>query len=155
MLETICGADCGECPFREACGGCVRTGGRPFGEACIVAECCKEKNQERCAACGGACALRKQLLEEMSALDIPDLPEITRLYSLRGAFVNLEYPLPDGRRIKLLEDDKVYLGTQVPKQGSGRFYGLVADEEHLLVCEYSGQGDSPEIVLYRRRKGLR
>ena len=42
-LKTFCGADCGQCGLKDECAGCAPTNGRPFGGACIVAECCIEK----------------------------------------------------------------------------------------------------------------
>ena len=37
------------------------------------------------------------------------------------------------------------------KAGSDRYYGLVADNDYLLVCEYGCNGSDPEIVVYRKR----
>ena len=47
---------------------------------------------------------------------------------------------------------KIYLGNQICKQDSGRCYGLAADEDHLLVCEYGDGGADAEIILFRKRK---
>ena len=46
---------------------------------------------------------------------------------------------------------KVYLGSQVEKHNSDRCYGLVADDNYLLVCEYGCNGVEPEIILYKKR----
>lgn len=54
-------------------------------------------------------------------------------------------------RIKLLDDRKIYLGYQVEKKDSDRWYGLVADREYLLVCEYGCNGEDPEIILLKKR----
>ena len=59
--------------------------------------------------------------------------------------------LPNGEKIKLLDDTKIYLGYQVEKANSDRCYGLVADNNHLLVCEYGCNGAEPEIVVYKKR----
>lgn len=59
--------------------------------------------------------------------------------------------LCDGKLVGLLDDTKVYLGYQVEKQGSDRCYGLVADQQYLLVCEYGCNGADAEIVVYKRR----
>ena len=75
-----------------------------------------------------------------------------RMRRLNGFYVNLEYPLPNGQSVKLLEDNKVYLGNQIEIQGSGRCYGIVADEKYLLVCEYGCGGADPQIVVYKRRQ---
>ena len=74
-----------------------------------------------------------------------------RMRRLNGFYVNLEYPLPNGQSVKLLEDKKVYLGNQIEIPGSCRCYGIVADEKYLLVCEYGCGGADPQIVVYKRR----
>ena len=68
-----------------------------------------------------------------------------------GAYVNLEYTLPSGQKIRLLDDKKVYLGYQLEKENSDRCYGLVADNHFLLVCEYGCNGADPEIIVYKKR----
>ena len=55
---------------------------------------------------------------------------------------------------KLLEDNKVYMGNQIQIPGTSRCYGIVADEEYLLVCEYGCDGTDPQIVVYKRREKL-
>ena len=61
--------------------------------------------------------------------------------------------LPGGQKVKFWEDGRVYLGNQLEKQdGSCRCYGLTADENWLLVCEYGDNGSDPELVVYKRRE---
>lgn len=79
------------------------------------------------------------------------MPTVTNLCQLIGAYVNLEYTLPSGQKIKLLDDKKVYLGYQLKKENSDRCYGLVADNHYLLVCEYGCNGEDPEIIVYKKR----
>lgn len=145
-MGTICGADCSKCGVKAQCGGCLETGGRPFGGNCVAARCCQNGGGETLASC------QKQLAEEFNGLGIRDMPEISRLFPLNGFYVNLEYALPNGQSVKLLKDDDIYLGCQVEKAGSQRCYGLVADDEYLLVCEYGSGGADPEIVVYKRRR---
>lgn len=144
-MKTICGIDCSGCDFKYNCKGCLATNGRPFNNECVTAECYKSGGEE--------CFItyKKRIIEEFNALEIADMPTITTLCQLNGAFANLEYPLLNGKKIKLLEDSKIYLGYQVEKMGSDRCYGLVADNEHLLVCEYGADGSDPEIVMYKKR----
>ncbi len=144
-MKTICGIDCSGCSIKYNCKGCVATNGRPFNNECVAAECYKAGGEE-CFL-----AYKNKLIEEFNALGIAGMPTITTLCQLNGAFVNLEYLLPNRKKIKLLEDSKIYLGCQVEKAGSDRCYGLVADSKHLLVCEYGSNGDNPEIVVYKRR----
>ena len=55
---------------------------------------------------------------------------------------------------KLLEDNKVYMGNQIQISVTSRCYGIVADEEYLLVSEYGCDGTDPQIVVYKRREKL-
>lgn len=152
MMETICGVDCSQCAMKETCKGCMDTNGHPFGGDCAAAVCCRERGYRRCAECtAAACGLKAQLIQEFNSLDIPDMPPVAELYSLNGAFINLEYPLPGGGAVKLWKDENVYLGAQLPKGNSGRCYGLIADAAYLLVSEYGENGSDPRIVLFKKR----
>ncbi len=94
--------------------------------------------------------LKSTLIEELNSLGIEGL-NITDLNLLNGTYINLEYNFPNGQRVKLLEDDKMYLGNQVEIEGKDRCFGVVADEKYLLVCEYGCNGLDAEIVIYKRR----
>lgn len=94
---------------------------------------------------------KQRLIEEFNALGIADMPQVTDLCRLSGGFVNLEYTLANGEKVKLLEDGKTYLGYQLEKEQGDRCYGLVADERYLLVCEYGCNGADPEIIVYKKR----
>ena len=145
-MKTLCGLDCGECVFNQNCKGCAETNGRPFGGECVAAEFYK--------AGGESCflAYKTRLIDEFNALEIAGMPAVTTLCSLSGVYVNLEYTLPNGEKIKLLDDTKVYLGYQVEKENSDRCYGFVADNDYLLVCEYGCNGADPEIIVYKKRE---
>ncbi|HIS75599.1 MAG TPA: DUF3795 domain-containing protein [Candidatus Merdivicinus excrementipullorum] len=153
-MSAICGLDCAQCGFRDQCEGCAETGGKPFGGSCVLAACCLEKGCENCGKVFEApCRLKEELVREFNALGIGDMEEVRDLNALVGSYINLEYTLPRGQKIKLWDDSRVYLGNQLcKKDGSGRCYGLTADENYLLVCEYGENGSDPEIVVYRRRR---
>lgn len=147
-MLSICGADCcAECGRKDECGGCVKTGGHPFGGKCLAAECIKRGGFEEFKS------IKKALVEEVNALGIKGL-EVDDLNLLNGFYVNLEYPLPNGQSVKFLEDNNVYWGNQIEIPGSDRCYGIVADDNYLLVCEYGCGGTEPEIILYRKRAQL-
>lgn len=95
-------------------------------------------------------SMKVVLIEEFNELGIEDL-YVSNLNLLKGSFVNLEYKLANGQSVKLLEDDKMYLGNQIERPGNERCYGIVADENNLLVCEYGCEGADPEIVVYKKR----
>lgn len=142
----ICGTDCcARCPKLESCGGCEKVNGHPFGGTCVAAECIRREGMEAFQV------MKKTLIEEINALNLP-CPQVNDLYLLSGEYVNLKYPLPNGKTVQLLDDRKVYLGNQVEIAGSDRCYGVVADESYLLVSTYGCGGSQPEIVLYKSRK---
>ena len=108
-MKTICGIDCSGCSFKGSCKGCTETNGHPFGGDCIAAECYKSGG-ENCFI-----TYKNRLIKEFNSLGILDMPTITNLDQLNGAYVNLEYILPNGEKMKLLDDTKIYLGYQVEK----------------------------------------
>lgn len=65
--------------------------------------------------------------------------------------MNLEYTLPSGEKVKLLNDKNIYLGTQIEFADLGTCYGVVADMTFILICSYIVDGSEPEIVIYKRR----
>ncbi len=144
-MLSICEADCcDKCGRRTECGGCVETGGHPFGGKCIAAEYIKKSGTDEFLN------FKKSLIDEFNSLRIKGLI-VKELNLLNGFYINLEYKLPNGQNIRLLEDDKVYLGNQMEKPDSDRCYGIAADENYLLVCEYGCKGADPEIVIYKKR----
>ena len=145
IMKTICGIDCSVCGFKDKCNGCLETDGHPFGGECIAAECFKSGGKN-CFI-----AYKNRLIDEFNSLGIADMPTITTLCQLSGAYVNSEYALPNGEKVKLLDDTKIYLGYQVKKAHSDRYYGLVADDDYMLVCEYGCNGSDPEIIVYKKR----
>jgi len=145
-MSTICGADCGKCTFKENCKGCLETCGKPFGGACVAAEYIKAGGREKYED------FKRNLLDEVnSLLEKNDIPKAEKLYEMCGSFVNLEYPMPSGKRVKMLDDSKIYLATQIEFADIGVCYGVVADTTFILVCSYSVNGSEAEIVLYKKR----
>jgi hypothetical protein len=141
---TLCGANCGECGFKENCRGCEPTGGRPFGGECVAAEYIKAGGREKYAE------FKSALLGEInSLLGSNGLPLADGLCELAGFYVNLAYPLPSGETIKLLDDKKIYLGAQI--ECGDLCFGVIADTTFILVCSYSLNGSEPELLLYKKR----
>ncbi len=95
---------------------------------------------------------KKQLAEEINALEIPGMPKVEKLNALVGQYVNLEYPLPGGVKAKFLDDQTTYLGTQLePENGNGRCFGVLANADFILVCTYGKDAADPELLLYKKR----
>lgn len=143
MNRSICGIDCLNCQLSSTCKGCAETKGRPFGAECIVALCLKQGDNV-------LCQFKKDLISAFNALHIQDMEKVTELNALKGSFINIEYPLPNGQTIKYWDDHKIYLGNQLQKKDSNRCYGIIADEKYLMVSEYSGYGIDPRIVVFKR-----
>ena len=122
----------------------MKTDGHPFGGMCVAAECVKRGGLEELKK------MKETLIEEFNALGIQSL-QVKDLNLLNGFYVNLEYTLTNGQSVKLLEDNHVYWGNQIEISGSGRCYGIVADDSYLLVCEYDCNGTEPQIIVYKKR----
>lgn len=113
-MLSICGVECcNDCDRMKDCGGCVKTDGHPLGGTCIAAECIKRGGFEEFKK------LKKALIEEFNALEIQGL-QVNDLNLLNGFYINLEYGLPNGQSVKLLDDRCVYWGNQIEIPGSGR-----------------------------------
>ena len=143
-MSTICGAQCEGCHFKANCHGCTETCGRPFGGPCIAAECIKACGKEKYAE------FKQNLLNEINALlQTNNIPSANALHELPGFFVNLPYPLPSGETVKFLDDKSVYLGTQI--EASDGCYGVIADQNFILVCNYKINGTEPKLIVYKKR----
>ncbi len=147
----ICGADCSECELFKSknCQGCKNTNGCPFGKKCWIAKYIEVGGLESFAE------QKELLLKEINSLSIEGMPIIKELYPLHGAFVNLEYPLPNREKIKFLNDEEAYLGNQIECEFNDeeikKNYGVVANMNFILVVEYENSGDNPEIIIYKKR----
>ena len=60
--------------------------------------------------------------------------------------MNLEYKLPNGEKVKFLDDRKTYLGNQLECE-----FGVLADMDFILISTYEAQGKDPELIIYKKR----
>ena len=75
-----------------------------------------------------------------------------KLNALVGSYVNLVYPLPNGKTVKFLNDETTYLGNQLePEFGGDRYFGILANMDFIMVSTYGPEGEEPELVLYKKR----
>ena len=80
------------------------------------------------------------------------MPPLKHLNALVGKYVNLAYPLPSGRSAAFLDDNKTYLGNQLPSEtDETRCFGVLAGTDFLLVSTYGKDGADPELILYKKR----
>ena len=109
------------------------------------------KNHEELSDGGKFDAFKKQLVDEINALQIEGMPKVESLNALIGSYVNLAYPLPGGAKVKFLDDGTTYLGTQLETPGEERCFGVLANVDFILICTYAADGADPELVLYKKR----
>ena len=122
----------------QSAGGCEQCKGHPFGGSCVA-----ERNKD-------FPSLKRRLIDEINAFGIGELT-VDDLNLLPSFYVNLSYPLENGSTVQFLKDKDIYLGNQVERTDSDRCYGIAANEDFILICEYGCNGSDPEIVLYKRR----
>ena len=95
---------------------------------------------------------KRQLIQEINELHIEGMPKLESLNALIGSYVNLEYPLSNGTKVKFLNDQTTYLGNQLESElGGDRCFGVLANMDFILVCTYESEGRNPELVLYKKR----
>ena len=95
---------------------------------------------------------KRQLMDEINALQIEGMPKVEKLNALVGGYINLEYRLPNGSCVKFLDDGATYLGNQLACEfGGERCFGVAANMDFLLVCTYGKDGADPELVVYKKR----
>lgn len=151
MMEAICGANCSACDFfkKNKCNGCMKTNGCPFGKKCWIAEYINVGGKDSFEE------LKKELIDEINDLCIDGMPKLDELYALGGKFVNLEYPLPNGKKAKFLADDEIYLGNQVECEFNdgeiAKCFGIISNMSFILICEYEEDGNNPEILYFKKR----
>ena len=95
---------------------------------------------------------KKQLINEINDLHIDGLPRVDKLNALVGKYVNLEYQLPNGQKVKFLDDQKTYLGNQLESEfRAERCFGILANMDFILVCTYEKNGENSELLIYKKR----
>ena len=128
---------------------CKSSSGCPFGKECFVAKYILTGGKENYEL------FKKQLIDEINNLNILGMPKINDLNPLNGSFVNLNYPMPNGEYVRLLDDNNIYLGNQVESEFNDgktiRCFGILANMNFILISEYGPNGDNPEIIIYKKR----
>jgi len=110
------------------------------------------KRYKELAGDGAFEKFKETLIGEINELNIEGMPHLTKLNALVGSYVNLEYRLPNGNMVKILDDNTTYLGNQLECEfGGGRCFGVVCNMEFILVCTYEENGENPEVVIYKKR----
>ena len=95
---------------------------------------------------------KRKLIEEINNLNIEGMPKLEKLNALVGSYVNLEYTLPSGTKVKFLNDNTTYLGNQLESElVEGLCFGVLANMDFILVCTYEADGKNSELILYKKR----
>lgn len=95
---------------------------------------------------------KKKLIDEINDLHIEGMPKVDKLNALVGSYVNLEYQLPSGMKVKFLNDQTTYLGNQLESEiVDGVCFGVLACLDFILICTYEAEGANPELILYKKR----
>ena len=69
--------------------------------------------------------------------------------------MNLEYRLPNGQKVKFLDDQKTYLGNQLESEfGGERCFGIVANMDFIMICTYEKDGADPKLLLYKKKYNI-
>lgn len=72
--------------------------------------------------------------------------------ALVGKYVNLMYTLPNGEKVKFLDDQKTYLGNQLECVfGGSRRFGIVVNMDFIMVCTYEEDGRKPGIAFIQKK----
>ena len=97
--------------------------------------------------------IKNKIIDEInSLLCIEGLPKVENLNVLSGSFINLEYRLPNGEKVKFLDDKASYLGSQLESEfGGDRCFGIAANMDFILICSYEKDGENPELIMYKKR----
>ncbi len=110
------------------------------------------KRYEELGGDGAFEEFKTMLIEEINALNIEGMPQLTKLNALVGSYINLEYKLPNGRIVKFLDDNTTYLGNQLECEfDENRCFGIAANMDFILICTYEENGENPELVIYKKR----
>ena len=85
-------------------------------------------------------------------MHIDGMPKLEKLNALVGGYINMEYPLPNRSNVMFLDDSATYLGNQLESElENGRCFGIAANADFILVCNYEENGENPELVVYKKR----
>lgn len=147
-MKSICGIDCNTCFLKEEinCVGCKKSNACTLSKKCFIAEYINLGGEKKYLS------FKKKLVKEINDLGVEGMPKLKDLNPLIGSYINLSYPLPSGKKAKLLDDKQIYLANQVECEfESERCFGVVANASFIMICEYGENGKNPEIVVYKRR----
>lgn len=79
------------------------------------------------------------------------MPEVKKLNALVEKYVNLAYPLPNGKTVQFLDDDTTYLGNQLESEfGGDRCFGILASMD-FYSSAHMKKMESIQNLFYTRK----
>lgn len=110
------------------------------------------KKYEQLSDNGEFDTFKAQLVKEINELQIEGMPKLEKLNALVGKYVNIEYPLSNGTKLKFLDDNTTYLGNQLESEiVDGLYFGVIANMDFILIATYEKDVQNPELILYKKR----
>ena len=145
---SYCGVDCSKCYKNAECAGCISSGGRPFGDDCVIAQCCKKNTgKSKCySAYFSQCYIKRAVMREIRKCGIAGLCNYKYIYEAPGFLLNLDCKYPDGSIKKPFVDNKVYISGQYKITGYERRYTVVADNEQYWLIEHDENGSNAVLI---------
>lgn len=93
--------------------------------------------------------LRDRILQEFNDLNIPGAEKIKDLYKASGERMNALFVLPNGKSQHILNDEDTYY-VSVSSVDHTFYYGLVADEQQLMVYRCAYNEENTMVVFWKR-----
>ena len=100
--------DCKECSAFNKCGGFISNSDKSFSRDCIARRLIVKNGFN------SFLDFKKKVINKINNLGIKEL-KVDDLNLLSASFVNLEYELENGTKVKLLNNNNVYLGQQIER----------------------------------------
>lgn len=92
--------------------------------------------------------MKEKIIRTVKTLGIEELNKIEELTEFKGDFLNLECVLPNGKKAKILDDQKTYYAYETSKNNSERCYGVAADDTQIAIYEYGNHGKDAILVMW-------
>ena len=69
-----------------------------------------------------------------------------------GGYINMKYQLPNGSRVRFLDDSATYLDNQLEsKLEKDWCFGIAVKVDFILVCNYEENVENSELIIYKNR----
>ena len=150
--DSILGRDKDGTLNEEYCKWCYADGTYTYNDMDELIDVCVKNMVNENFTEEQARSYMKEMLPKLDYWNKYDELSVDKLNALVGKYVNLEYQLPNGQKVKFLDDQKTYLGNQMESEfGGDRCFGILADMDFIIICTYEKDGENPELLIYKKR----